>query len=145
MDNIYKYRLFLKTIETGNITRTAESFYVSQSAVSQQLKHLEEYFSKELFYKDKTLKLTAFGISIKDEVEQLVSYYDHKENFIFNVSKNEDLSLNIIAKSSFILNTLNKFLIKNPLDINAIRNGSNQMIIETARNIRARVFFLMRE
>ena len=73
MDNIYKYRLFLKTIETGNITRTAESFYVSQSAVSQQLKHLEEYFGKELFYKDKTLKLTAFGISIKDEVEQVAT------------------------------------------------------------------------
>ena len=74
--------------------------------------------------------MTAFGISIKDEVEQLVSYNDHKENFIFNVSKNQDLSLNIIAKSSFILNILNKFLKKHPLDINAIRNGSNQMICE---------------
>lgn len=141
MDNIYKYRLFLKTIETGNITRTAESFYVSQSAVSQQLKHLEEYFGKELFYKDKTLKLTAFGMSIKDEVEQLVSYYEHKENFIFNVSKNEDLSLNIIAKSSFILNILNRFLTKNPLDINALRNGSNLMICEEINSGRSHIGF----
>lgn len=141
MDNIYRYRLFLKTIETGNITRTAESFYVSQSAVSQQLKHLEEYFGKALFYKEKTLRLTSFGLSIKDEVEQLVSYYDHKENFIFNLSKNDDLALNIIAKSSFIMNLLMNYLKKHPLDINAVRNGSNNAICKDIESGKSHIGF----
>lgn len=141
MDNIYKYKLFLKTIETGNITRTAEAFFVSQSAVSQQLKQLEEYFGKALFYKDKTLKLTPFGHSIHGEIRQLITYYENKENHIKQLCESEKSSLTIAAKTTFVLDMIRVFLESNNIEINAIRNLSTTMICESLANGSAHIGF----
>jgi DNA-binding transcriptional LysR family regulator len=133
--------LFLKTIETGNITRTAESFFVSQSAVSQQLKQLEEYFGKPLFYKDKTLKLTAFGNGIKSEIEQLVNYYTNKENHILSLTKQSEQTLNIIGKSAFILTIFKKFLEKNPIELHELQNSNNSSICESIQKGKSHIGF----
>jgi DNA-binding transcriptional LysR family regulator len=141
MDNIYKYKLFLKTIETGNITRTAEAFFVSQSAVSQQLKQLEEYFGKPLFYKDKTLKLTPFGHSIQGEIKQLITYYANKENFIRKLSDTDDTSIAVFGKTAFLLTLVNQFIEEHPIPIRSIKNANNYDICRAIKSGEAHVGF----
>ena len=43
------YRVFKEVAEAGNITAAAQALYISQSAVSQSIKQLEEQLQVRLF------------------------------------------------------------------------------------------------
>ena len=40
--NIESLRMFIKIVDNGSITKTAEQTYISQSALSQQIKTMEQ-------------------------------------------------------------------------------------------------------
>ncbi|NLC73274.1 MAG: LysR family transcriptional regulator [Ruminococcaceae bacterium] len=53
---------FINLCKIGNYTKTAEYMHITQPAVSQHIKFLEEYYGGKLFYYEgKTLKLTERG------------------------------------------------------------------------------------
>ena len=70
---------FISVVETGSFTKAAEECYISQSAISQQIKSLEETLGVKLLRRNKkSFTLTAAGDyfykktkSILDEVEEL--------------------------------------------------------------------------
>ncbi len=75
---------FVATAETGSMTAAAHLLNLTQGAISQQVKRLEELFGKQLFDRDhRTLSLTATGdrfllharrlISMNDEIWGLMS------------------------------------------------------------------------
>lgn len=77
-------RAFVATAETGSMTAAAHLLNLTQGAISQQVKRLEELFGKQLFDRDhRTLTLTATGdrfllharrlISLNDEIWGLMS------------------------------------------------------------------------
>lgn len=77
-------RAFVATAETGSMTAAAHLLNLTQGAISQQVKRLEELFDKQLFDRDhRTLSLTATGdrfllharrlISMNDEIWGLMS------------------------------------------------------------------------
>jgi len=77
-------RAFVATAETGSMTAAAHLLNLTQGAISQQVKRLEELFGKQLFDRDhRTLSLTATGdrfllharrlISMNDEIWGLMS------------------------------------------------------------------------
>ncbi len=59
-------RLFITVAETGNLTEAAKKLYISQPAVSQAVKKLEEELGVKLFIRNKrsSLTLTAAGKDI---------------------------------------------------------------------------------
>lgn len=60
--NLNQLEYFVNAAETLNFTNTAKKFYISQTAITQQIKALEEYVGEELFYrKNKKLSLTPVG------------------------------------------------------------------------------------
>lgn len=59
--DIINLQAFIATVETGSITQAAEQIGRTQSAVSQQISKLESLLNKNLFYRDKTMKLTQEG------------------------------------------------------------------------------------
>ena len=76
-------RAFLAVAETGGMTRAAQSLNLTQGAVSQQIKRLEDYFGKQLFdRRQKQMHLTSDGeklvvsanrlLALNDEVLQLM-------------------------------------------------------------------------
>lgn len=80
-------RAFVATAETGSMTAAAHLLNLTQGAISQQVKRLEELFGKQLFDRDhRTLSLTATGdrfllharrlISVNDEIWGLMSAPD---------------------------------------------------------------------
>ena len=59
---IYQLRAFIAVARTGNMTRAAEHLHVTQSAVSKQLKALEEEFGAPLFERSAAgMTLSAAG------------------------------------------------------------------------------------
>lgn len=70
-------RAFVATAETGSMTAAANLLNLTQGAISQQVKRLEELFGKQLFARDhRTLTLTATGDRFLLHARRLISLND---------------------------------------------------------------------
>jgi len=67
-------RTFLTIAETGSFTRAAEEVHRTQSAVSMQMKKLEEQVGKPLFERGaRSVRLTPDGLRLLDYAQRIVS------------------------------------------------------------------------
>ncbi|MEO0544911.1 MAG: LysR family transcriptional regulator [Pseudomonadota bacterium] len=77
MLNYHHLRYFQAVAHEGNLTRAAEQLNVSQSALSVQIKQLEERIGQPLFDRvGRTLKLTEAGRIALDHADQLFAIGD---------------------------------------------------------------------
>lgn len=71
---IQQLEYFLSAAKTLNFTKTGKSFFISQSAVTQQIHNLEEELHVSLFYRhNKKISLTPAGKMFIPEAEALIS------------------------------------------------------------------------
>lgn len=73
--NLKQFEYFIKVAENKNFTRTAEEMFISQPALSQQIRSLEDEFGFPLLYRtNKMVELTPAGeffySQMKDIIEQ---------------------------------------------------------------------------
>lgn len=70
--DLYRLKSFLSIVGTANLTRSAEQLHISQSALSSQLKQLEEEFGFPLFDRSsRGMQLTVAGREILPFVDAL--------------------------------------------------------------------------
>ncbi|RMH14718.1 MAG: LysR family transcriptional regulator [Gammaproteobacteria bacterium] len=70
-------RVFLKVCESGSYTRAAEKLFMTQPAVSMQIKKLEEQVEIALFEKrDGKMILTEAGRTIRQHAQAILHYLD---------------------------------------------------------------------
>lgn len=68
----YRVETFLKVCETLNYTHAAEELNITQPAVSQHIRYLEEYYGVQLFqYENKVMHLTGAGRLLRDRMRVL--------------------------------------------------------------------------
>ncbi len=68
---------FTKIAELGSFSLAADSLYISQSALSQQIRRLEQELGFELFdHSQRRVVLTAAGERFRIRAEQLLAMYD---------------------------------------------------------------------
>ena len=66
-------KTFIAIVETGSFTRAAEVVHKTQSAVSMQMKRLEERLGKAIFARDgRASKLTEDGERLLDYAQRIV-------------------------------------------------------------------------
>ena len=65
------YRVFLEVAKEGNISAAAQNLFISQSAVSQSVKQLEEQLQVRLFSR------STRGVSLTSEGKLLLEYVSH--------------------------------------------------------------------
>lgn len=74
--NFKQLKYFLKTVETGNLTRAAAALNVAQTALGLQIKNLEAEFGTPLIKRhSRGVKLTAAGVHFAqraDEIQNLI-------------------------------------------------------------------------
>src|SRR5437016_5390399 len=71
--DIDQLRTFIAIVETGSFTRAAEVVHKTQSAVSMQMKRLEERLDRPIFARDgRTSKLTEDGERLLDYARRIV-------------------------------------------------------------------------
>src|SRR4029079_9402222 len=70
-------RYFLAVAREENFTRAAESLYVSQPALSKQIRALERQLRSELFTRDRTgARLTRAGVALVPRAEAIVAEWE---------------------------------------------------------------------
>lgn len=86
--NIESLRMFIKIADNGSITKTAEQTFISQSALSQQIKTMEQLFNTSLIERsNKGVTLTCSGKTVYEYAVHLTSTYD---SMIRELQENEE-------------------------------------------------------
>ena len=71
--DVDQLRTFIAIIETGSFTRAADAVHKTQSAVSMQMKRLEERLERPIFARDgRASKLTEDGERLLDYARRIV-------------------------------------------------------------------------
>lgn len=95
--NLYDIETFLTIVETRNITKTAESLFVTQPTVSRRLKNLEEEVGVKLIKRNKGMKqieLTEKGEAFVLVAERWLSVWTE-----MNLIRNEESSALLTVSS----------------------------------------------
>lgn len=72
---ILKY--FIAVVEEKNITKAAQNLFISQPALSKQLKDLESELNIKLFHRgSRNIKLTEDGIFLYEQAKEIISLLD---------------------------------------------------------------------
>lgn len=72
--NIQQLKYFLAVAKFLNFTRAAEKYYISQTAITQQIKSLEEQLGVKLFNRDKRhVELTPAGVVFLEEAKVIIN------------------------------------------------------------------------
>lgn len=88
--NIELYRTFYWIVKEKSITKAADKLYISQSAVTQSLKKLEEQLGGTLFIRNKKgVELTDAGEKLYQYIEASINVLNNAEN-MFSQYTNSD-------------------------------------------------------
>jgi DNA-binding transcriptional LysR family regulator len=75
--NLYPLHIFRLVAQFGSVTRAAQKLFISQPAVSAQLRSLEEYYQAALFERTpRGMLLTPAGAALSEQVNKLFAIYD---------------------------------------------------------------------
>ena len=85
--DVDQLRTFIAIVETGSFTKAAEVVHKTQSAVSMQMKRLEERLGKAIFARDgRASKLTEDGERLLDYAQRIVKLNAEAVNSIANAA-----------------------------------------------------------
>lgn len=114
-----QYRVFYVVATTGSFSEAAKQLYITQSAVSQQIRALENELGLVLFVRGrKGAKLTAQGELLASYVERSLTEIDNAENLFARMKSLDEGSLRIGAGDTitrhYLLPKLDAFHTKYP-------------------------------
>ena len=114
------YELLLQLNKIGTVRGTAKAVLISQPAVSQRLKFIEEYFGEQIFIRtSKRLKLTPSGELILKHAQEVIERETEIKNTLAASSIEVRGTLSIACSSlisqRYLPNILAKFTQKYPL------------------------------
>lgn len=95
--NIHNLKMFIRIVESGSISKTAEQMNISQSALSQQLRVMEQEFSARLFDRNyQGVIPTNIGMIVYNRALEILSSYDRLIIDINN-AQNQNKTVHILA------------------------------------------------
>ena len=75
------YRVFCEVVKYKNISKTAESMYISQSAITQSIQKLESMLGGKVFYRNKNgVELTEEGKNLYEYIKDSIETMSNAEN-----------------------------------------------------------------
>ncbi|MCJ8298064.1 MAG: LysR substrate-binding domain-containing protein [Pseudomonadales bacterium] len=87
-------RTFIAVVDNGSFTRAAAQIFRSQSAISMQVKRLEEQLQRQLFHRSaRTLKLSLDGRALLPYARQLLKLHDEAMDNILNRSQAHNIRI----------------------------------------------------
>lgn len=94
--NIRNLEYFIKVVDTNSFTKAAEELFISQSAISQQIKALEDELGFPLIIRNrKGFELTQAGKYLYIEGKNIIANIKEIENHATYISKNNNKELKI--------------------------------------------------
>lgn len=106
-----KYEIFLKTVETGNITRTAELMNYTQAGVSHAIAALEKEAGFALFLRSSSgVELTENGRRLLPAVQELVNQQRNLEQTIHEINGEVSGTLRVGIFSSVAIHRMPRIM-----------------------------------
>ncbi len=144
--NYELYKVFYEVVINGSISKASESMYISQPAVSQAIKNLEEKLGGKLLIRTKKgIVLTEEGKVLFDYVKKGIESFQNGENAFLNYLNLDSGSIRIGASTTITRNIVMPYLekfhkkypkvdikITNELTTNlitALRNGDLDLLV----------------
>ena len=95
----------------GNLTKAAEQLFLSQSALSHQLKDIESYFGTQVFIRqNKQMIITKTGRIILDTAEKIIGELDETKKAIKNITLKDAGEIRISTECFTSYHWLSSFL-----------------------------------
>ena len=133
------YRVFCEVVKYKNISRAAESMYVSQSAITQSIQKLEDILGGKLFFRSKQgVELTEEGKNLYDYIRDSIQKLSNAENIFSNYTNLEKGKVRIGGGNSIInsliIEPLMQFMKKYPsIDVD-VHNGLTEDLVKELSN-----------
>lgn len=125
--NYHHLNYFWQVAKVGNLTKTAEMLHVSQSALSSQIKQLEESIGSQLFTREnRKLILTDVGKTTFSYAESIFKLGNELENILNHGVQAEHQTLRIGMLSTMSRNFVEAF-------ITPLMNNPNVKLVIAAR------------
>ncbi len=119
---IYQINSFIAISETGNLTRAAKRMNISQSAMSSQIKSLEDELSVKLFIRQsKGMHLTKEGEELLKEAKKVVQASNQmkKKAMGYQTRISGELNIGVNTDPAFLqISDISKRMSKNMPDVN---------------------------
>lgn len=133
------YRVFCEVVKYKNISKTAESIYVSQSAITQSIQKLETMLGGKVFYRNKNgVELTEEGKNLYAYIKDSIETMSNAENIFSKYINLEKGKIRIGGGNSLLASLIfEPFLtfIKKYPDINvSISSGITDILIQKLAN-----------
>lgn len=137
--NYELYKVFYEVVINGSISKASESMYISQPAVTQSIKNLEEKLGGKLLIRTKKgIVLTEEGKVLFDYIKKGVENFKNGENTFLNYLNLDSGSIRIGASTTITRNIvmpyLEKFHIKYPKVDIKITNDLTSNLVTALRN-----------
>lgn len=111
MENLELYHIFYIVAETGSITKASEKLFISQPAVTKQIKNLENNLGCELFIRTpRGMILNEIGKSIYSDIKQAMICIENAEEKINKQSNLKEGKIKIGISTSLAKNYLIKYI-----------------------------------
>lgn len=133
------YRVFCEVVKYKNISKTAESMYISQSAITQSIQKLESMLGGKVFYRNKNgVELTEEGKNLYEYIKDSIETMNNAENIFSKYITLEKGKVRIgggnSLLSSLIFEPFLKFTKKYPnVDI-SISSGITDVLMQKLAN-----------
>lgn len=133
------YRVFCEVVKYKNISKTAESMYISQSAVTQSIQKLEAMLGGNVFYRNKNgVELTEEGKNLYEYIKDSIETMSNAENIFSKYINLEKGKIRIGGGNSLInsliLTPMLEFIKKYPdVDI-SINSGMTDTLMQKLAN-----------
>jgi len=92
---ILDVKIFCDLIELKSFTKAAEQNYLTQSAVSQRINKLNEFYGNKIFLNKKQLILSWHGKYLYEKFKDILNIYTHTEEIIERRNREEIISIGI--------------------------------------------------
>lgn len=115
--DVQRLKYFYTTAQLEHITRASEILHISQPSLTQAIHALEFELGVELFHRQgRRIVLTKYGRYLKERLDVLLPQFDNlpKEIEQLKNSVHRTVKLNILAASTFVINTIMAYKKKNP-------------------------------
>ncbi|TYP48402.1 selenium metabolism-associated LysR family transcriptional regulator [Thermosediminibacter litoriperuensis] len=137
--NINLLKSFIAIAETQSLSRAAERLFVTQPALSQQIKQLETHFSVQLIERtNRGIVLTEAGRILFDYANRIVSTYEDLEknmdDFRASISGNLTVGASSIVGGYAVPCSIFIFKEKYPETNIKLKVGNRRQILEELRN-----------
>lgn len=113
MTNLNLYRIFCEVAKVNNITKASENLYISQPAVSNAIKELENQLGGQLFIRqNKGVTLSPYGKDIYMKVLPCIEKFNELENYFDDIKTLNSGVLRIGTNTSNTNQIISKYLVK---------------------------------